>query len=83
MEKIYKELIEKINEYKEELSEISKKIHGYAELAFNEYLSSELLEDALEKYGFKALAMLGADLFKDQCFRDKVDKEYVRRQNKI
>lgn len=52
MEDIYRELIEKVNEYKEDMIYISKKIHEYCELSFNEYKSSKILSEVLKKNGF-------------------------------
>lgn len=60
MENIYKELIEKINEYKDEMINLSKTIHGYSELAFDEYKSSKVLADTLEKYGFSVTKGIGS-----------------------
>jgi amidohydrolase len=52
MNNVYEKLIEKVDEYKEEMINLSKKIHDYSEVAFKEHLSSAELEDVLEKYGF-------------------------------
>lgn len=60
MEIIYEKLIEKIDEYKVEMVELSKKVHGFSELAFNEHLSSAELEDVLEKYGFEVQRGIGS-----------------------
>jgi len=60
MEIVYEKLIGKIDEYKGEMIEESKKIHDFSELAFNEHYSSEELEDVLEKYGFKVQRGVGS-----------------------
>jgi aminobenzoyl-glutamate utilization protein B len=52
MENIKDRLISKVDEYRDEMIHISKCIYNYSELSFNEYKSSKLLADTLEKYGF-------------------------------
>lgn len=52
-ELLKKGVIEAVDKLTPELIEASHKIHGYAEMAFKEYKSAALLEDLLEKHGFK------------------------------
>lgn len=60
MEKVYENLIRVINECKEEMIQISSKIHDYSELGFEEHRSSELLAGLLEKYGFEVQHGVGS-----------------------
>lgn len=59
MENIHNKIIGKIDELKDEMIDVSKKIHGFSELAFNEKMSSSLLEDVMDKYGFKTKRGVG------------------------
>lgn len=53
MDSLHNKIIENIDELKDEMIDASKKIHSYSELAFKEKMSSSLLEDIMEKHGFK------------------------------
>jgi len=46
-------VVNRIEELKEELFEVSDYIHGHPEYNFEEYLSSRILEQHLENHGFK------------------------------
>lgn len=60
MDNVRQKLIEKVDEYKEEIICLSKKIHENSELSFKEVKSSKLLADTLECYGFSVQRGVGS-----------------------
>lgn len=54
------ELFKKIDEFRKEMISLSESIHTYSELAFDEYKSSQLIMDTLEKHGFEVQRGVGS-----------------------
>ena len=61
MDEYIKEISEKIEDKKEYYAEISDKIWEYAEPRFQEYKSSELLQQSLKKEGFSIKSNLAGE----------------------
>lgn len=59
MEDIRESLIAKVEEYKEEIIALSRKLHEYSELSLEEFKSSKLLADLLESHGFSVQRGVG------------------------
>ena len=57
MDEYIKEISEKIEDKKEYYAEISDKIWKFAEPRFQEYKSSELLQQTLKKVGFSYVCL--------------------------
>ena len=53
IEDVKKRAIELVDSQADRLIEVSHKIHGFAELGYEEYKSSALLVDKLKKDGFE------------------------------
>lgn len=53
MEQVKQKISESVDSLKDQLIEMSDKIHDNPELSFEEYNSSKMLADFLEKHGFK------------------------------
>ena len=61
MDEYIKEISEKIEDKKEYYAEISDKIWEFAEPRFQEYKSSELLQQSLKKEGFSVKSNLAGE----------------------
>lgn len=75
MDEYIKEISEKIEDKKEYYAKISDKIWEYAEPRFQEYKSSELLQQTLKKEGFSIKSNLAADL--DAYPHHKLEQGYL------
>ena len=80
MDEYIKEISEKIEDKKEYYAKISDKIWEYAEPRFQEYKSSELLQQTLKKEGF---SFAHKSYLLNICHIKKIVRETGRKRDKI